>query len=61
MVWWQWGHSERAGAEMRQLDARRCRVLALGVFLLGTAIEVPQLLLVRIGTVLGIVGDDEGT
>jgi hypothetical protein len=43
-VWWQWGHSERAGAESRQLEARRLRPFALLVFRLGTAIEAPQLL-----------------
>jgi hypothetical protein len=44
LVWWQWGHTERAGVEARQFEARRLRLLALLVFRLGTAIEAPQLL-----------------
>src|SRR5688500_7717354 len=59
-VWWQWGQTERAGAGTGQFDARRLRLLALGVFLLGTAIGAPQLLSVRVGVVFGIIGDDEG-
>jgi hypothetical protein len=35
----QFGQIERAGADRRQFDARRWRVLLLGVLRLGTGIE----------------------
>ncbi len=38
------GRPNGRGRTARQFEARRLRLLALGVFLLGTAIEAPQLL-----------------
>ena len=39
-VWWQWGQTERAGADARQFGARR--VLALLVYAQSNDLVVPN-------------------
>ena len=42
-----WGHTERLGRSKRHADARRARVRALLIFLLGTGIVDPYVLASR--------------